>query len=93
MKTNIDTNRLAAAAAVFVFATLVLGTCRNPLVQVGLGDKVDLQPPELAVTSHQNGDYLHATEILAGTFADDLGISAVQVSLDDGDHLRECGSG
>ena len=58
-------------------------SCRNPLT-IGLGDNVDLQSPELAVSSHANGAYVRGTIDLEGTYADDMQSATVRVSLDAG---------
>jgi large repetitive protein len=63
-------------------AALVL-SCRNPL-DVGLGDNVDLQSPDVKVVSHGNGAYVRATINLTGTYADDFKNVTVKVSLDGG---------
>ena len=46
--------------------------CRNPLTQIGLGNKIDLEAPDLSVTSHSNGSYINGSVNLSGTFADDF---------------------
>jgi hypothetical protein len=58
--------------------------CRNPFTQVGLGDKLDLESPDLSVTSHSNGSYVKGTVNLSGTFADDFDGATVTISFDDG---------
>ena len=58
-------------------------SCRNPFT-IGLGDDVDIQSPDLAVTSHDNGDYVKGVLRSEGTYADDLQEVAVRVSLDGG---------
>jgi hypothetical protein len=58
--------------------------CRNPLTQIGLGDKIDLEAPDLSVGSHDNGSYVRGSVILSGTFADDYTGVTVKISFDDG---------
>jgi len=65
-----------------------LATCRNPPSQIELGDKVDLEPPELPITSHTSGDYVKEVILLQGTWADDLSIDSVRI-FDDGTTFSE----
>jgi hypothetical protein len=58
-------------------------SCRNPFT-IGLGNQVDIQSPDLAVTSYSNGQYVKGDIDLAGTFADDFQNVTVRVSLDGG---------
>ena len=62
--------------------TIVIG-CQNPL-QVGLGDKVDLDVPDIALTSHAAGEYLSGTVALSGVYTDDFEISGITLSFDAG---------
>ena len=66
-----------------LFVVLVALSCRNPFM-VGLGNDIDLQSPDLAVLSHDNGEYVKGLIDLAGTFADDFVNVTVRVSLDGG---------
>lgn len=64
--------------------TLIIAGCRNPL-QVGLGDKVDLDVPDVELTSHPSGEYLSGTVELGGVYTDDFEISGITVSVDGGE--------
>jgi hypothetical protein len=64
-------------------AVVLAGSCRNPFT-IGLGDDVDIQSPDLVVTSHVNGEYVKGILVLEGTYADDLQDVAVRVSLNGG---------
>ncbi len=66
-----------------IAATLLLITCKPPF-EVGLGEKVDLDNPEISVTSHQNGEYIKGETTISGTYTDDFGVQDVRVSLDGG---------
>jgi hypothetical protein len=68
---------LAALAALFLFS------CKNPLV--GLGPRVDLNPPEGEVTGITNGDYVSGDITLTGTAEDDKELAAVWASIDGSD--------
>ncbi len=75
--------KIRALFAFFIISLAgILMTCLNPL-ESGLGPKPDIQPPQLSVTSHSNGDYVKDSIILSGTAADDIQINTVQLSLDD----------
>lgn len=73
-------------ATLFVAMTVlgVLVACNNPL-QVGLGDKVDLNVPDVELTSHQAGQYLSGTVEFGGVFTDDFEISGISLSADGGE--------
>ena len=69
-----------------VCGTLVLLTCRNPLLSVGLGDKVDILPPGISLVSSdgvQNGAYVHGTVTVKGTSTDDVGVRSVSWTFTD----------
>ena len=52
-----------------VVVLLALAGCRNPFV--GMGPRVDLNPPDGEVTSISNGDYVNGLVDLSGTVEDD----------------------
>jgi hypothetical protein len=59
---------------------LALGTCRNPLLSVGLGDRVDITPPGIRLIDSdgvQNGAYVHGTITIQGTSTDDIAVASV----------------
>jgi hypothetical protein len=53
-------------------------------MQIGLGEKVDLEVPDLSIDSHDNGDFVKSTINLNGRYADDIDVADVRVSLDGG---------
>lgn len=46
----------------------------------GYGDKVDLAPPGLTVTSHSNGDFAKGAFTLSGEVTDDVGVTSVNIN-------------
>jgi hypothetical protein len=61
-------------------AALVFTSCKNPLLSVGLGDKVDILPPGISIVplnGVQNGAYLHGTVTVNGEVTDDVGVESV----------------
>jgi hypothetical protein len=76
-----------ALAALATLTTVALLTCRNPLLSVGLGDKVDILPPGISIVSSdgvQNGAYVHGTVTVRGTSTDDVSVQSVSWSFTDG---------
>ena len=65
-----------------VLVSLLFG-CDN-LFQVGLGDKVDIGPPQITLESHASGAYLRGTVTLSGVATDDQTVSRVEISHDRG---------
>ena len=74
---------LAVAIAFGAAAMLAIAGCQNPL-QVGLGNKVDLEVPDIALTSHAAGQYLSGTVTLSGVYTDDFEIQGITLSFDNG---------
>jgi hypothetical protein len=73
-------NQKILPAVLLALGALALSTCRNPLLSVGLGDKVDITPPGIRLIDSdgvQNGAYVHGTITIQGTSTDDLGVSSV----------------
>lgn len=68
---------------VVVLVLAVVMGCKNPF-QVGLGDKVDLDVPDVALLSHPAGEYLSGTVTLSGVYTDDFEISGITLSFDGG---------
>lgn len=61
-------------------AAVVFASCRNPLLSVGLGDKVDILPPGISIVPSdgvQNGAYVHGVVTVTGEVSDDVGVSSV----------------
>ncbi len=58
---------------------------------IGLGDKVDLDPPSLVIGSYEdgtpisNGDYVRGTILLSGSVSDDTGVKSVRISVEGAD--------
>jgi hypothetical protein len=67
-----------------LLAVVLAVSCRNPLMTIGLGDRIDLQNPNLSLTSYANGAYVSGDAYLEGTYADDLEGVTVRISLDNG---------
>lgn len=73
-------NKRILLPILLALAALALATCRNPLLSVGLGDKVDITPPGIRLVDSdgvQNGAYVHGTITIMGTSSDDIGVSSV----------------
>ena len=69
---------------VLVSTSFILLDCKNPFTQIGFGDKVDLDVPDLSVDSHDNGDFVNSSIDLGGRYADDIDVASVRVSMDGG---------
>ena len=67
-------------AAGVLLGLLLFSTC--DVFNVGLGNKVDIRPPEIAITSPSNNDYHKGDLVVAGTVADDLRLDSVNVVVD-----------
>jgi hypothetical protein len=63
--------RSLAATAILV---ATLGAC-----SLGLGSEIDLEAPVLAITSHQNLDYVGVPFTLAGTAIDNSKVDRVEI--------------
>lgn len=69
-------------------AVFIIMACPNTMV--GLGDKVDIDPPAISIEDYGNGDvigngdYVRGVITLTGTTSDDIGIKSVKVSVDGG---------
>ena len=66
---------------VLVGTAFILAGCGNPF-QIGLGDDVDLNTPDVSINTGQL--YLSGTEVFTGTFTDDFAVAAVDLSFDGG---------
>jgi len=58
-------------------AVVWLSTC--DMFKVGLGEKVDITPPVLAISSPDQNSYIRGTLTLQGTASDDLSLASVTV--------------
>lgn len=61
-----------------LLSILILGVfwaCQNPYT--GLGTALDLEAPQVKITSHKNLDYVGGVFTLSGTVQDNIGVSAV----------------
>ncbi len=74
----------ASIFILLVSTSFIFLDCKNPFTQIGFGDKIDLETPDLSITSHSNGSYVSGTVNLSGTFADDYQGVTVKISFDDG---------
>ena len=63
---------------------LILFANCEQLFEVGLGDKVDIEPPVVDILSHVNGQYVTGVQQLGGSFGDDSDVAALQLSADGG---------
>ncbi len=73
-------NKSLLLSILLAVGALALSTCRNPLLSVGLGDKVDITPPGIRLIDSdgvQNGAYVHGTITIQGTTTDDIGVASV----------------
>ena len=79
VKTRLGSEITIVAAALL----LLLGGCKNPF-EAGLGDKVDVNRPEITLESPQPGDFLKGVVTFTGKATDDGGVTAVRISFDSG---------
>lgn len=70
-----------SAASLFaaLFATGIL-SC-----EIGLGPGVDMMPPHIEITSHQDNDSVAQTFVLRGTASDNEGVTLITIDFDDAD--------
>ena len=69
------------AGLIFFVLALVLSLSTCEFFQIGLGDEVDIDKPEVEVTNHGNGDYVGGVFELSGSASDDIAIDYVSVSI------------
>ena len=84
--------KFVKSVLVFLTISLLLLTCKNPF-EVGLGEKVDIDPPKLSITSHSDGDYIAGVVSLSGTYEDDIGVQSLSVILDGQEFQAELSNG
>lgn len=51
--------------------------------QIGLGEAIDLQPPKVQLTSHNDNDSVAQTFTLKGTASDNYGVESIYINFDD----------
>ncbi|OHE64457.1 MAG: hypothetical protein A2001_02225 [Treponema sp. GWC1_61_84] len=80
--------RPLSSFAVVSLASLLLGAC--DLFTAGLGAKVDLDPPEIHVSSPAPNSYINDSFSISGTSSDDVGVSSIvaRVTAEDGSVLE-----
>ncbi len=78
-------------AAGVLLGLLLFSTC--DVFNVGLGNKVDIRPPEIAITSPANNAYKQGDLVVAGTVADDLRLDSVNVVVDGMSYLATVSGG
>jgi hypothetical protein len=69
--------------SVAIFAGLVFGllsSCENPFDK-GLGDKVNITPPVIQITSPAPGSYIQDITRMEGTAADDRGVTRIEIGV------------
>lgn len=64
----------------FVLLFFTLFSC-----QIGLGDAIDLQAPEVVLTSHKDNDYVGQTFRLAGYATDNEKVKSITIDFDEAD--------
>lgn len=66
-------------ASFLIWAVLLFGSCQNPYT--GLGTALDLEAPEVTITSHKNMDYVGPFFSLQGTTKDNIQTTSVAVRV------------
>lgn len=67
-----------------IFTLAILSSC-----QIGLGDAIDLQAPEVVLTSHKDSDYVGQIFRLAGYATDNEKVKSITINFDEADiHFR-----
>lgn len=63
-----------------IFTLAILSSC-----QIGLGEAIDLQAPEIFLTSHKDNDYVGQTFRLAGYATDNEKVKSITIDFDEAD--------
>lgn len=63
-----------------IFTLVILSSC-----QIGLGEAIDLQAPEIFLTSHKDNDYVGQTFRLAGYATDNEKVKSITIDFDEAD--------
>ena len=66
--------------SLLVAAFFILSSC-----QIGLGEAIDLQAPEIFLTSHKDNDYVGQTFRLAGYATDNEKVKSITIDFDEAD--------
>jgi hypothetical protein len=82
VKTTLKTTVLAVMA---LFAMVLFSTCE--LFSVGLGSKVDLEPPVVQILAPEVNAYISSILEISGTASDDIGIASLRILIDRGGQL------
>ena len=61
-----------------IFTLAILSSC-----QIGLGEAIDLQAPEIVLTSHKDNDYVGQTFRLAGYATDNEKVKSITIDFDE----------
>lgn len=61
-----------------IFTLVILSSC-----QIGLGEAIDLQAPEVVLTSHKDNDYVGQTFRLAGYATDNEKVKSITIDFDE----------
>ncbi len=61
-----------------IFTLVILSSC-----QIGLGEAIDLQAPEIFLTSHKDNDYVGQTFRLAGYATDNEKVKSITIDFDE----------
>lgn len=96
MKTTDTLVRETLFRAVAFFGTCILasaGLTTCDLFKAGLGNKVDINPPEISITSPANNAYVKGDLVVSGTVSDDLGVASVSVVIDGTSHVAAVTNG
>lgn len=64
----------------FIFTLILLGSC-DDMMNVGLGEEVDMIGPELAILSHSNLDFVSSSLTLSGSCSDNKAVTRVEVKI------------
>ena len=73
-------SRWLLSAAIAAVIILLLSTC--DLFSVGLGSKVDLNPPTVKIIEPVDNSYVSGVVTLRGTVEDDIGVQSVRITIE-----------
>lgn len=73
-------NKVFKLFSVLVAAFLIFSSC-----QIGLGSAIDLEAPEVFLTSHKDSDYVGQNFRLAGTASDNEKVKKLSIDFDEAD--------
>lgn len=74
-------------AAIVLTVLAALLSCQNPF-DVGLGDNVDIEPPQVRLLSPDSGVFLRDVVTFEGFASDDTGIDRIEIRLNRGEWVR-----